>query len=87
MLLRLALRTLRLFASGQPDDAREYALDGARRLAAELDAHGTAAFAAPELALERAAWDAYYDAVDAVEQDDDLAAAAASILDACRVSA
>ncbi len=33
VLLRLALRTLRLFGSGQTDDAREYAVEGTRRVA------------------------------------------------------
>ena len=88
VLLRLALRTLRLTASAAPSDAAEYAVDGARRVAAEMEAHGDAAFVGAELALERRAWDTYYEAIESMEKDGaELAARAATILDGCRVRA
>jgi hypothetical protein len=84
--LRLALRTLRLAATGDARDAREYGLDGARRVAEELDSFGDAERVGAELKLERAAWDAYYDAVDAVEHERaELGARAGEIFAGCRV--
>lgn len=93
VLLRLALRTLRLFADGEIDDAREYAIDGARRIGETLGSQGDAAVAVRSLADEQAAWDDYYDALDALEAGivaDEPGAAqirdtAAEIIDACRV--
>jgi len=86
VLLRLALRTLRLAGSGAADDAREYAQDGAERLGEAMLAYGDRALVTAELDRERRAWDAYYEAVDALEAGDgSLAARAASILEDCRV--
>jgi hypothetical protein len=93
VLLRLALRTLRLFADGQADDAREYATDGARRIAETLDSHGEPAVVVHRLAAERTAWGHYYDALDALEvgiaEDRPSAirarARAVSIIDDCRI--
>jgi hypothetical protein len=86
VLLRLALRTLRLAASGASGDAREYAADGVLRLAEAMDAYGDRALVRAQLELERRAWDAYFDAIDAIEGGDGtLAARAASIFDDCRV--
>jgi hypothetical protein len=93
VLMRMALRTLHLFADGAADDAREYAIDGARRIADTLGSHGDATVAARSLVDERAAWDDYYDAIDALEagiiaEVSDAArlrAAAVDIIDACRV--
>jgi hypothetical protein len=86
VLLRLALRTLRLAGSGAPADAREYAEDGAQRLGEAMGAYGDPALVAAELERERRAWAAYYEAVDALEAGDGtLAARAASMLEACRV--
>ena len=88
VLLRLALRTLRLAGSGVPHEAAEYAAGSARRVAAEMSAHGDSDFVAAELALERGAWDAYYDAIDAIETEGgELATRAAAILEDCRIRA
>jgi hypothetical protein len=86
VLLRLALRTLRLFGSGRPEGAREYATDGTRRVADSLETHGDATFVAAALDVEREAWDHFYEAVDLIEQDAHLKTSAAQILEACRVS-
>lgn len=86
VLLRLALRTLRLAAAGRPGDAREYAVDGARRVAEVLDTHGDPRFVGAELELERRAWHAYYEAIDALETGaEDPRSRAASLLEACRI--
>jgi hypothetical protein len=86
VLLRLALRTLRLAGAGKPAETREYALDGARRVSAGLDTWVDPGFVADELAVERRAWDAYYEAVDAIEDSrGELVARAAAILEECRV--
>ncbi len=86
VLLRLALRTLRLFAEGADADARAYAIDGARQLAEAFTTHGDAAFVAAELEVERTAWDHYYDALEGLEGGPaHLRRAAASIIDTCRV--
>jgi hypothetical protein len=88
VLLRLALRTLRLFGSGADDDAAEYALDGSARIGAAFTRQGDPAAVGEALLLERAAWDDYYDAVDALESDQPaLRARAADILEDCRVHA
>ena len=65
VLLRLALRTLRLFGSGKTDDAREYAIDGTGRVLEALTTHGDPGFVATELERERTAWDHYYDGAGA----------------------
>ncbi|MEA2025182.1 MAG: hypothetical protein U9O18_00680 [Chloroflexota bacterium] len=86
VLLRLALRTLRLFAAGTAADAREYATDGSRRVAEAFETHGDPAVVAIELEQERAAWDDYYDALEALEDGpDELRQDAAGIIEACRV--
>ena len=86
VLLRLALRTLRLFAAGTAADAREYATDGSRRVAEAFETHGDPAVVAIELEQERAAWDDYYDALDALEDGPgELRQSAARIIEDCRV--
>jgi hypothetical protein len=94
VLARLAMRTLRMLADGEIDDGRRYALDGARRLAEVLDATAEPDRVAERLAGERRAWDAVYDALDALEiglaAGDEraraLQARATAIIDACRIS-
>ena len=93
VLLRLALRTLRLFEAGDSDDAREYALDGSRRVAEAVASFGDAAGMATRVAAERTAWGHYYDALDTLEAG--IAAGdarcleirhwAVDIIDACRI--
>jgi hypothetical protein len=91
VLMRLALRTLRLFSDASPDDAREYASDGAARLSEALVFY---ADVPAQLDLERRAWGSYYDALDAIEQgmisgDADLIHArdrAVAIIEGCRVA-
>ncbi len=87
VLLRVALRTLRLFGSGLAGEAREYAADAPRRVAEILQTHGHPMLVADELAVERRAWDHYYDALDALEAGaPEARARAASILEECRVA-
>jgi hypothetical protein len=91
VLMRLALRTLRLFGDGSPDDAREYASEGAARLSEALALY---ADVPAQLEIERRAWGSYYDALDAIEQgmvsgDADLIRArdrAVAIIEDCRVA-
>jgi len=93
VLLRMALRTLRLFTEGRAEDAREYATDGARRITETLDSHGDPAIVAQRLAAERTAWGHYFDALEALEAgiaDDQpgaiqARARAVDIIDGCRV--
>ena len=86
VLLRLALRTLRLFGSGHADDAVEYATVGAARVAAAMERQGDPTVVAELLAAERRAWDAYYDALDAIEGGGpELRERVATIFDDCRV--
>jgi hypothetical protein len=88
VLLRLALRTLRLAGSGSPAEAREYGIDGVNRVAAEMDSYGDPGVVGTELALERRAWDAYYRAITVIESEEgELAARAAAVLEDCRVGA
>jgi hypothetical protein len=88
VLLRLALRTLRLFGSGKTDDAREYAIDGTGRVLEALTTHGDPGFVATELERERTAWDDYYAALELLETGpDELRARASAVIDACRVTA
>jgi hypothetical protein len=85
--LRSALRTLRLCEAEDVKGAREYAIDGARRVAEALAAEGEVGITSRELERERAAWNGYYDALDVLEQGrPDLRARAARIIDDCRVS-
>ena len=95
VMLRFALRTMRLFATGAVDHALEYAIDGARRLGDTFASiEDEEAFTA-RLAAERRAWADFYDALDALEAgmraDDPTAGAIASravaIIDACRITA
>ena len=93
VLLRLALRTIRLFSAGEVDPAREYAVDGARRVAEAFDAFGDAGVVAARVATERTSWDHYYDALDrletGIEAGDEralaLRARAIEIIDSCRI--
>jgi hypothetical protein len=87
VLLRVALRTLHLHADGDARGAREYSVIAARRVAAALVAEGDVAITARELERERAAWNDYYAALDALEAGQpDLRARALQIMDGCRVS-
>ena len=86
VLIRLALRTLRLFIAGQTSEAREYATGGTSRVGDTLDAEGDSDVVAGRLATERDAWGAYYEALDVIESGAPrLRAAAARVIDACRV--
>jgi hypothetical protein len=64
VLLRVALRTLRLFGSGKTDDAREYASDAPQRVTETLETYGDPDVVADALATERAVWDSYYEAIE-----------------------
>ncbi len=85
--LRVALRTLRLFSSGRDADAREYATLAAERVQEALATDGDPRMVQLALAEERHAWNAYYDAIDAIEDSpsDESAVLARSIFDDCRV--
>ncbi len=86
VLLRVALRTLRLFGSGRDEDAREYATLATARVREALATDGDPEVVRLELAEERGAWNAYYDAIDRLEDGDgQLAGRARAILDECRV--
>ena len=93
VLLRLALRTMRLLAAGEVEQAREYSLVGARRIAEAIEATGDAVALADRVRAERTAWGHFYDALDALEAgigaDDERAlevrARAVRIVEACRV--
>ncbi len=93
VLLRVALRTLRMFATGEAKDAREYAIAAARRVEEALRELGDAPVVARRVQQERIAWDHYYDALDALEAgiqagDEralELRARAVGIIDGCRV--
>ncbi len=93
VLLRLALRTMRLLAAGEVEQAREYALVGARRIAEAIEATEDAVALADRVRGERTAWGHYYDALDALEAgigaDDaralEVRARAVRIVEACRV--
>jgi len=85
--LRVALRTLRLFASGKTDDAREYATLAVTRISEALATDGDPRMVELALAEERRAWNAYYDALDALEDGmDALVRRAREIIDDCRVA-
>jgi hypothetical protein len=84
--LRVALRTLRLFASGRNDDAEEYATLAIARVREALATDGDPRIVQLALSEERHAWNAYYDAIDAIEEGDERAAVQArAIIDACRI--
>ena len=93
VLLRLALRTIRLFAAGEVDHAHEYAIGGARRVDEALEAFGDAVALATRVEAERTAWGHFYDALDTLEagifaQEERalaLRARAVEIIDACRI--
>ena len=93
VLLRMALRTIRMFAADDAEQAREYASAAARRVGEALEAFGDAAALEARVHEERAAWGHYYDALDALEAgieagDEralDLCARAADVIDACRI--
>jgi hypothetical protein len=85
--LRVALRTLRLFGSGKTDDAREYASDAPQRVTETLETYGDPDVVVDALATERAAWDGYYEAIEALESDDPaLSRRALAIIEDCRVA-
>ena len=86
--LRVALRTLRLFGSGNMEDAREYATLAAERVQDALATDGDPRMVELALNEERQAWDAYYDAIDGMETGDEtLRVRARDIFDDCRVAA
>lgn len=95
VLLRVALRTLRLFEAGDLTDAREYATDAPRRVEEALLADGDIDDVADRLHAERSSWGQFYDALDALEtaiaDDEDAAVgirrAAGRIIDGCRIGA
>lgn len=85
--LRVALRTLRLFGSAKPEDAREYATLAVARIEEALATDGDPRMVDLALAEERRAWNAYYDALDAIEAGSEaLAERARRIIDDCRVT-
>jgi hypothetical protein len=91
--VRLAMRALRMFGADDPAAGRAYAIDGTRRLAETMRSTADAPGVAARLAMERAAWHAFYDAIDALEAGiaaGDRAAEAArtravAIIDGCRI--
>ena len=92
-LLRLALRTIRMFAAGEVGLAHEYAIDGVRRVDEALEVFGDAAAVAARVHAERTAWGHYYDALDTLEagivaedeRTQELRARAVGIIEACRI--
>ena len=92
-LLRLALRTIRMFAAGEVGLAHEYAIDGVRRVDEALEVFGDAAAVAARVHAERTAWGHYYDALDTLEagivaedeRSQELRARAVEIIEACRI--
>ncbi|MCJ7712288.1 MAG: hypothetical protein MUQ32_15825, partial [Chloroflexi bacterium] len=95
VLLRVALRTLRMFAAGQVEDAHEYASVAARRVDEAFRVFGDGAAVAGRVQAERTAWGHFHDALDAleagIETGDgralDLRARAVRIVGECRVMA
>jgi hypothetical protein len=93
VLLRLALRTIGMFAAGEVEHAHEYAIDGSRRLNETLQEFGDGAGVADRVRVERAAWAHYYDALDTLERGiaagdgraQVLRTRAAAIIDGCRI--
>jgi hypothetical protein len=67
-LLRVALRTLRLFADGDARGGREYAVESARRVHQAFEALADSAAVKRLVEAERAAWDHYHDALDLLEE-------------------
>jgi hypothetical protein len=87
VVLRVALRTLKLFATGNADDAVAYAEQAVTRIRAARATDGDPAMVELALAEERRAWDAYYAAVDAIEANPgEHVVKARAILDGCRVA-
>jgi hypothetical protein len=94
VLLRMALRTIRMFAAGQVEEAHEYAIDGARRVKEALETFDDASAVAARVAAERTAWGHYYDALDILEagmaagdtRTKALRGRANAIIDACRTT-
>lgn len=67
--LRFALRAVRFFEEGQPDEGISFTEIGARRIGEAIQfASGSASLLESRLAHERAGWDLYYDILDALEQ-------------------
>jgi hypothetical protein len=93
VLLRLALRTIQMFATGDVEHAHEYAIDGARRVEEALEVFGDTAAVEGRVRAERTAWGHYYDALDTLEagigaEDEraqELCARAVEIMDGCRI--
>ncbi|MFH0750900.1 MAG: hypothetical protein V2B17_03605, partial [Chloroflexota bacterium] len=93
VLLRLALRTIRMFAAGEVEHAHEYASAAIRRVGQALEVFGDAAAVAGRVQAERTAWGHYYDALDTLEagigaRDSralELRARAVEVIDACRI--
>jgi hypothetical protein len=84
VLLRVALRTLRLFGSGKTDDAREYASDAPQRVTETLETYGDPDVVADALATERAVWDSYYEAIEVFAPA--LTQRTVAIIEDCRVA-
>ncbi len=93
VLLRMALRTIRLLAAGEADEARQYATEGAMRVGETLAFSSDRAAVSERVAAERTAWGHYYDAIDALEaglgagseRARELASRAMAIIDGCRI--
>ena len=86
--LRVALRTLRLSGSGKEEDARDYATQAAERVSDALAKDGDPQMVRLALAEERQAWNAYYDAIDALEDagpGSETVTKACEVFDECRV--
>jgi len=67
-LLRFALRILRFHRDGEHATARSFALVGARRIAEAIERTHPVDRMRAVIDRERLGWDAYYDALDALEQ-------------------
>jgi hypothetical protein len=93
-LLRFALRILRFHRDGEHVTSRSFALVGARRIAEAMERTRPVDRMRAVIDHERSGWDAYYDALDALEQglragDPDatlLRDRARAIVAGCRVS-
>jgi hypothetical protein len=91
--LRLAMRALRMIAADDAAAGRTYAIDGTRRIAETMRSTADVSAVAARLANERAAWHAYYDAIDALEAGlaardpaaEAVRARAVAIIDGCRI--
>jgi hypothetical protein len=66
--LRFALRALRFFAEDEPTDGCTFTEQGAERIAETISfVSGSPSSLAQQLDDERAAWDLFYDALDAID--------------------